>query len=191
MNCKVLLLANPHADSLVVRVLEEGRAGSASHLLIVNEEVTLRWSDLAEVRLLHGNLAYTVSGKDSSNRSDGSGSGSGGVVISSSSSSSSTSGGDNQGIVAESARPNLGQGKQANKKKANGRKKGSSTPATTSTIAKIGQNRSSDEVNSGGGNNLESSTSSANSVVVYMDDLSDFHEMIQRKRQRLEAPVNS
>ena len=50
---------------MVVQVLEEGQPGSASHLLVVNEEVTLKWSDLAEVRLLQGSLAHADIEKDS------------------------------------------------------------------------------------------------------------------------------
>ena len=61
----MLLLESPSADSVVVRVLEEGQPGSASHLLVVNEEVTLKWSDLAEVRLLQGSLAHADIEKDS------------------------------------------------------------------------------------------------------------------------------
>jgi hypothetical protein len=69
----VLFLESPSADAVVVRVLEEGQPGSASHLLVVNKEVTLEWSELAEVRLLQGSLAHADIEKDS-----GSGGGSGG-----------------------------------------------------------------------------------------------------------------
>lgn len=93
----MLSLESPSADSVVVRVLEEGQPGSASHLLVVNEEVTLKWSDLAEVRLLQGSLAHADIEKDSgsggSSNSAGGSSSSGGnsslVFFSSSSSSSS------------------------------------------------------------------------------------------------------
>ena len=61
----MLFLESPSADSVVVRVLEEGQPGSASHLLVVNEEVTLKWSDLAEVRLLQDSLAHADIEKDS------------------------------------------------------------------------------------------------------------------------------
>eukprot|EP01036_Dinobryon_divergens_P033027 gene33027-42726_t len=171
----VLLLANPLDDSLQVRVLEEGRAGSASHLLIVNEEVTVRWSDLAEVRLLQGNLTYTTGDKNSMNSSSG-----GGDV-------NSSGNGDNQGAVTKSVRPNLGQTKQVNKKKSNGKKKGSNLPPPTMESS---SHINSDDVNSSG-RHVDSSSGSTDSVDVYTDDLTDFHEMIQRKRQRLENPVNS
>ncbi len=69
----MLFLESPSADAVVVRVLEEGQPGSASHLLVVNKEVTLEWSELAEVRLLQGSLAHADIEKDS-----GSGGGSGG-----------------------------------------------------------------------------------------------------------------
>ena len=80
---------------MVVRVLEEGQPWSASHLLVVNEEVTLKWSDLSEVRLLQGSLAHADIEKDSggggsSNSAGGSSGGNSSLVFVSSSSSSSS-----------------------------------------------------------------------------------------------------
>ena len=137
----------------------------------------MRWSDLAEVRLLQGNLAYTTGDKNSSSNS---GSGSGSDV-------NSSGNGGNQGAVTKSVRPNLGQTKQVNKTKSNGKKKGSNPLTTnTSTIMERSSHINKVDVISSGRH-----VDSTDSVDVYTDDLTDFHEMIQRKRQRLENPVNS
>ena len=181
----MLLLESPSADSVVVRVLEEGQPGSASHLLVVNEEVTLKWSDLAEVRLLQGSLAHADiekgsggGGSSSSSNSAGGSSNGGGGSSSSNSAGGSSSGGNISGSTGtrEMIRPNFGRPKQANKrskKKANAQVNHSKTsnPCT--------------EDNNG------SSSSSGGVEVLYVDDLTDFQEMIMLKRQRLEAPASS
>ena len=156
----MLFLESPSADSVVVRVLEEGQPGSASHLLVVNEEVTLKWrSDLAEVRLLQGSLAHADIEKDS---------GGGG-----------SSAGHNSGSIGtrEMIRPNFGRPKQANKRsknKANAQVNHSKT-----------RNPSTEDSNIGSG------SSSGGMEVLYVDDLTDFQEMIMLKRQRLEASASS
>ena len=141
---------------MVVRVLEEGQPGSASHLLVVNEEVTLKWSDLAEVRLLQGSLAHADIEEDS-----------GGV------SNSGSSGGIG---TREMSRPNFGRPKQDNKRS----RKKANAQVNHSKVS----NPSTEDSNSG---------SSSGSVVevLYLDDLTDFQEMIMLKRQRLEAPASS
>ena len=103
---------------MVVRVLEEGQPGSASHLLVVNEEVTLKWSDLAEVRLLQGSLAHADIEKGSGGGGSSSSSNSAGGSSSSNSAGGSSSGGNNSGSTGtrEMIRPNFGRPKQANKR---------------------------------------------------------------------------
>jgi hypothetical protein len=174
----VLFLESPSADSVVVRVLEEGQPGSASHLLVVNEEVTLKWSDLAEVRLLQGSLAHADIEKDSGGggSSSGSSSSSGGG----NSAGGSSSGGNNSGSTGtrEMIRPNFGRQKQANKsskKKANAHQVNHSKTSNSSIED----------------SNIGSGSSSGGVEALYVDDLTDFQEMIMLKRQRLEAPASS